>query len=86
MCLTIPGRVLRVEGAGGPSPYAVVDFEGVERRVSLLYLPGIEAGEYLLSQAGFAIAKVPREEALEALELARRPLGTDAPNGQTVAR
>ena len=72
MCLTIPGRVVSVEG--GVAPSAVVEYEGVTRSVSLLYLPDLRPGEYILAQAGFAIQRVPESEALEALAMARRPV------------
>ena len=83
MCLTIPGRVVRVDGESTEAPTALVDFEGTMKTVSLLYLPGIQPGEYLLSQAGFAIARVPREEAEAALELARRPIPAADPAATT---
>ena len=74
MCLTIPGKVVAVEGAGGEDPTAIVDYEGRSRRVSLLYLPDIRPGEYLVAQGGFAIARVPAGEAEAALALARQPI------------
>lgn len=74
MCLTIPGRIESLAGTGPLDRSATVNFEGLRKTVQMLYLPEARVGEYVLVQAGFAIARVPEEEALEALRLARAPL------------
>lgn len=67
MCLTIPGRVIRVDTSDPLAPVATVDFGGSSRTVSLLYAPEARVGSYVLVQAGFATTVVPEAEALEAL-------------------
>ena len=79
MCLTIPGRVVRITPSPDGPATAEVDFEGSRRPASLIFLPEVAVGEYVLVQAGIAIARVPREEAELALEIARRPLDVAAP-------
>ena len=74
MCLTIPGQVVSVDRADPSAPTAVVVFEGRPRSVSLLFLPEVREGEFVLVQAGIAITRVPAEEAERALGMARRPL------------
>lgn len=69
MCLAIPGKIVSVEN--GPPPSARVDFEGLTKTVSLLYVPDAAVGEYVIVQAGFAIRIVAAEDAQEALALAR---------------
>jgi len=67
MCLTIPGRVAEIleEGPGGRR--ATVDYGDQHRSASLLYLPEVAVGDYVVVQAGFAIARLEAAEALEAL-------------------
>jgi hydrogenase expression/formation protein HypC len=71
MCLAIPGLVLSVDARDPAVPVARVDFEGLVKTVSLLYVPEATAGDYVIVQAGFAIRIVDKTEALEALALAR---------------
>jgi len=79
MCLTIPGRIERIDGTAVLERTAQVDFEGVRRTVQLIYLPEARVGDYVLVQAGFATTRVPEAEALEALRLARAPLTDHRP-------
>ena len=61
MCLGVPGRVLERNGLT-----AVVDCWGARREVSLLTVDEpIEAGDYVLVHVGFAIRKIPAEQAGE---------------------
>jgi hydrogenase expression/formation protein HypC len=64
MCLAIPAKVIRVEGAS-----ALVTIEDVEYQASLLMLDDVSPGDFVMLHAGFAIAKVDAEEAAETLRL-----------------
>lgn len=68
MCLGIPGRVVSVSGEG-LTRTGLVDFGGVEREVSLAYVPEVEAGDYALVHVGVALARVDEESARETLAL-----------------
>jgi hydrogenase expression/formation protein HypC len=72
MCLAIPGRIESIEGTDLLTRTATVEFEGERRTVRLLYLPEALIGDYVLVQAGYATSRVPPQEALDALALARR--------------
>jgi hydrogenase expression/formation protein HypC len=64
MCLAIPAKVISV------SEYsAVVSIEDVEYNASLLMLPDVMPGDYIMLHAGFAIEKVDAEYAAETLRL-----------------
>jgi len=84
MCLTVPGRILRIEAADPEIRSAEVDFGGAHRQVSLLYTPDATVGSYVIVHAGFATEVLPEDEAREALEYVRqlsageaaRPLAT----------
>lgn len=64
MCLAIPAKVISVNW-----PTALVCIEDVEYQASLLLLPDVVAGDYIMLHAGFAIEKVDPEEAAETLRL-----------------
>lgn len=64
MCLAIPAKVVSIDGES-----AVVLIEDVEYKASLLLLPDIKPGEYVMLHAGFAIEKVDPEQAAETLQL-----------------
>jgi hydrogenase expression/formation protein HypC len=70
MCLGVPGKVVSIEGAE-----ALVDFFGVRRRVRLdIVDEPVKPGDYVLNHVGFAIRRIPEEEARETLELFDRLL------------
>ncbi len=58
MCLAIPMRIVRIEGSS-----AIVNAEGVTRRIRVDLLNNLAVGDYVLVHAGMAIAKVNEEEA-----------------------
>jgi hydrogenase expression/formation protein HypC len=74
MCIGIPMRVLRVDGA-----IAHCEAWGQERRVGLLRLLGDEpaVGEYVVVHAGQAIERISAERALEAQALYVQMLDQD---------
>lgn len=63
MCLAVPAKIKSIEEKN-----ALVDFGGVEKRVSLGILDGVRAGDYVLVHAGFAIGKVKKAEAEDTLK------------------
>jgi len=64
MCLAIPAKVIQVNGTS-----ALVTIEDVEYQASLLLLPDVNPGDYIMLHAGFAIEKVDAAEAKETLRL-----------------
>ncbi len=70
MCLAVPGKIIeRYDDRG--NPMAVVDFDGIQKEVCLVYLPDLKIGDYAIVHVGFAIAAVDEAAALESLELFR---------------
>jgi len=66
MCLAVPAKVKSIK-----EKEALVDFGGVEKKISLGILDGVNKGDYVLVHAGFAIGKmktVEAEDTLKALE------------------
>lgn len=67
MCVGVPGRVVEIlDGHDG-----IVELEGVRRRVSLILVPDISNGDYVIVHAGFAIQGLDEEEAAETLRIVR---------------
>ncbi len=66
MCLAIPMRLIEVNGDLG-----VAEVDGVTRQVRLDLLADVALGDYILSHAGLAIARVDPEHAQETLSLLR---------------
>lgn len=56
MCLTIPGKIIKIEG-----DIATLDY-GSETRQAKLIEPGFELGDYVLVQAKVVVEKVPEEQ------------------------
>jgi hydrogenase expression/formation protein HypC len=68
MCLAIPGKVLEIN-TENMMRMSQVDFGGITREISLAYLPDVQAGDYVIVHAGFAISRLDEEEAQETLRL-----------------
>lgn len=66
MCLAIPMQITEIDGFN-----AVCEAKGVTREVSLFMLQGetLAPGDYVLIHVGYAIQKVPPEEAAASWEL-----------------
>jgi hydrogenase expression/formation protein HypC len=65
MCLGVPGRVVDVDGL-----VATVDFWGVRKQVRLdIVDQPVAPGDYVLNHVGYAIRRIPEEEAAATLEL-----------------
>jgi hydrogenase expression/formation protein HypC len=68
MCLAVPGKVLSIDSGSEPL-MGLVSFGGVEKRVCLEWVEGVQPGEYVIVHVGFALSRVDEEEALETLRL-----------------
>jgi hydrogenase expression/formation protein HypC len=67
MCLGVPGKVIDVDHE---MQIATVDFWGAQKQVRLEVCDApVEPGDYILNHVGFAIRRIPPEEALETLAL-----------------
>jgi hydrogenase expression/formation protein HypC len=65
MCLGVPGKVVHVDEQS-----AVVDFWGVKRTVRLDVIDEpVVPGDYILNHVGYAIRRIPAEQAAATLEL-----------------
>lgn len=73
MCLSVPGKVIEIEGARGK-----VDVAGNVVNVDFTLTPDVQRGDYVLVHAGFAIQKYDEAEALETLRILEEAFGEGA--------
>lgn len=64
MCLGIPGLIVeRPELETDELPWALVEFDGLRRRVCVACVPESLPGDYVLVHAGIAISRIDPDEA-----------------------
>jgi hydrogenase expression/formation protein HypC len=69
MCLAVPAKIIRVNtNADELLQTGFVDFSGVQKEVSLAYVPDANVGDYVIVHAGFALSVLDEEEALASLQ------------------
>ncbi len=64
MCLAVPALVTKIEDT-----MAEVELGGVKTRVSVLFTPEVNVGDYVVMHAGYAISVLNVQEAEETLRL-----------------
>jgi hydrogenase expression/formation protein HypC len=64
MCLAIPAKIISIsENNDDLQRMARVDFSGVQKDISLAYLPEAKAGDYVIVHAGLALSMLDEDEA-----------------------
>ncbi len=53
MCLAIPAKIIEIEGKK-----AVADFDGIKKRIDIMFLEDAKVNDYVLVHVGFAIEKI----------------------------
>jgi hydrogenase expression/formation protein HypC len=64
MCLAVPMKVIKVNGAVGS-----VELSGVTMEVQLTLVPEVKVGDSVIVHAGFALSVIDEESAREAVDL-----------------
>ena len=74
MCLAIPARVIAL-----PEPdTALVEVDGVRKRISLALVDGVAVGDYVIVHVGYALTRLDPEEAARTLEMFAQAGGQEA--------
>ena len=60
MCLAVPLRISEIKGNT-----AVCESMGMTRDVRIDFIPNPQVGDYVIVHAGFAIERLPEEQAIE---------------------
>jgi len=70
MCLGVPGLVIEREEAADQAglEWAIVEFDGLRRRVCVACVPESRPGDYVIVHAGLAISRVDSDEAARIFE------------------
>jgi hydrogenase expression/formation protein HypC len=68
MCLAIPAKVIEVDEA---LQAGRVDYLGTKVKANFVLLQSVQAGDWVIVHAGFAISKLDEQEAQETLALLR---------------
>ena len=63
MCLAVPLKLIEINGKD-----AVGEALGMQRRLRVDFIPEPKIGDYVIVHAGFAIERLPEEQAMEDLE------------------
>ena len=63
MCLSVPAKVMRIEGEN-----AEVSVGGTIMQANLGLVENVGVGDYILLHTGFALQKIDEEEAMETLK------------------
>ena len=63
MCLAVPLKLIEVDGKE-----AVGEAMGLRRRIRVDFIEEPKCGDYVIVHAGFAIERLPEQQALEDLE------------------
>lgn len=62
MCLAVPLKLIEINGTA-----AVGEAMGVRREIRVDFIPEPKLGDYVIVHAGFAIERLPEQQALEDL-------------------
>ena len=60
MCLAVPLKLIEIDGKN-----AVGESMGIQRKLRVDFIPEPKIGDYVIVHAGFAIERLPEEQALE---------------------
>lgn len=71
MCLAVPGKLLNITGEDLLRT-GTVSFGGIQKQVSLAYVPEAKVGDYVIVHVGFAISIVEESVARETFEYLRQ--------------
>lgn len=64
MCLAVPAQIISRD-----EMLALVDMDGIQRSVSVMLLPDVKQGDFVLVHAGFAMQLIDEKEAEFTMEL-----------------
>jgi len=71
MCLGVPGKIVGISGGDPAMRMGRVAFGGIEKEVSLAFVPDAKVDDYVLVHVGFAITRVDEAEAEKVFEYLR---------------
>jgi len=67
MCLAIPGKIIEIK-----NEMAKIEIGGIQRTISIMLVPNLKLGDYVITHAGFALHKIEELEALASLNILKK--------------
>ncbi|MBU1201592.1 MAG: HypC/HybG/HupF family hydrogenase formation chaperone [Nanoarchaeota archaeon] len=64
MCLSIPGKVVKIKG-----DKATIDYQGEKREASITLKKEVKVGDYVIVSARFVMEIIPKDEARRTIEV-----------------
>ncbi|MGI6456424.1 MAG: HypC/HybG/HupF family hydrogenase formation chaperone [bacterium] len=83
MCLGIPGKIVSIHGDEPLYRIGKIDFSGIQKDVSLAYVPEAQVGEYVIVHAGLALHTIDEEEARHVFEYLKEIGDVAIPGGNS---
>jgi hydrogenase expression/formation protein HypC len=77
MCLAVPGKLIAIDQTDLENPTGEVDFSGIIKEVSLVFLPEAKIGDYVIVHVGFALSLLEESEARRVFEYLEQMDGLD---------
>jgi len=71
MCLAIPGKILSIDESNPEIRMARVQFGATIRDISIQWIEGLKAGDYIMAHIGTALSKVDEDDAKFTLDALR---------------
>lgn len=69
MCLAIPAKIVHINACDDDlMRTGKVDFSGVQKEISLAYVPEVVIGDYVIVHAGFALSRLDEADAFASLQ------------------
>ncbi len=69
MCLAVPAKIISLNNSADDLlRTGNVDFSGVQKEISLAYVPEAQIGDYVIVHAGFALSILDETEAQASLQ------------------
>lgn len=68
MCLAVPGKIISISNNDPLFRSGSIDFSGIIKEVSLVYVPEADINDYVIVHAGFALSIVDEQEAQASLQ------------------
>lgn len=72
MCRAIPGKIISIDESNPDIRMAKVNFGGIVKDISLIWLPEAKIGEYVMAHVGFALNSIDEKDAEDTLELLKQ--------------
>jgi hydrogenase expression/formation protein HypC len=69
MCLAIPGQIISIsDDVDHLARTGQINFSGIQKEVSLAYVPEANINDFVIVHAGFALSVLDEEDALAGLQ------------------